>query len=392
MFAYNSEHRAKLGSVSFLVNSTRVDPIHMSRNIVICCDGTSNDVTGHPTNVLKLYRTLQKDESQLTYYSPGVGTVSDPTTKTAIGKWISRRIDLGFGLSLRENACNIYQFLVTNYRDGDKIYLFGFSRGAYTVRAVAGMIEFLGLLRPEQAGMERHAWSIYADDDSRLSVSERFKAGRKFSSAFTIQPKPRVHFLGAWDTVSSFGWLWNLRTLPYTSNNPLVRHVRHAVALDERRAMFQQNLCRRNEANETFEEVWFAGGHGDVGGGWPENQSRLSKISFRWMLEAAVEQGLHLERHNVKDYFRSWRRRKPPEPVKDPPPYNEALEGAWWLVECLPRRLWDPRSRRMRWTRPHLARRRRVPFGAAIHTSVGDLIDRCPAYRPDAIVAKTRPS
>lgn len=358
----------------------------MPRNLVICCDGTSNDVTGDSTNVLKLYRTLRKDDSQLTYYSPGVGTVSDPTTKTAIGKWISRRIDLGFGLSLRENACNIYQFLVSHYEEGDRIFLFGFSRGAYTVRAVAGMIEFLGLLRPEQTGMERHAWSIYADDDSRLSINERFKSGRRFSNAFTIQPKPRIHFLGAWDTVSSFGWLWNLRTLPYTANNPAILHLRHAVAIDERRAMFQQNLCRRNEANESFEEVWFAGGHGDVGGGWPEERSQLSKLAFRWIMEAAVEKGLQLERHNVKNYFRSWRRKRPPEPPAQLPAFNDALAGGWWLVECAPRRLWDPKSRRMRWTRPHLARRRQIPFGASIHTSVGELIEKDTRYRPPGIL------
>ncbi|HBE71527.1 MAG TPA: hypothetical protein DDW52_25555 [Planctomycetaceae bacterium] len=351
----------------------------MPKNLVICCDGTSNDVTGNPTNVLKLFRMLRRDDSQLTYYSPGVGTVSDPTTKTGIGKWISRRIDLGFGLSLRENVCSIYQFIASHYQPGDQIYLFGFSRGGYTVRAVAGMIEFLGLLRPEQSGMERHAWSIYADDDGRLTTSERFKAGRRFASAFTIYPKPQIHFLGAWDTVSSFGWLWNMRTLPHTSNNASIRHVRHAVSLDERRAMFQQNLCRQNPANKTFEQVWFAGGHGDVGGGWPEEHSYLSKVAFKWMLDAATEHGLLLQR---KNYFRYWNRTKTTNHPPEPPRPNDALRGGWWLVELAPRRMWDPKSRRLRWTRPHLARRRRLPFGAAVHCSVGDLMQRNPAYRP----------
>ncbi len=362
----------------------------MARNLVICCDGTSNDVTGDPTNVLKLYRILRRDESQLTYYAPGVGTVSDPTNKTGVGKWISRRLDLGFGLSLRENVCDIYRFLASHYETGDQIFLFGFSRGAYAVRAVAGMIQFLGLLRVEQIGMERHAWSIYADDDGKLRGTERFKAGRRFANAFSIHPKPQVHFLGGWDTVSSFGWLWNMRTLPHTSNNPNVKHVRHAVALDERRAMFQQNLVWRNEANESFEEVWFAGGHGDVGGGWPDDQSQLSKIPLKWMVESAVSQGLLLERHNVKDYFRNWHRRASKRVVKSQAglPYNDALRGPWWLVEMFPRRMWDPKSRRLRWTRPHLARRRRLPFGAAIHCSVGEIMAKDRRYRPRGVAVE----
>lgn len=357
----------------------------MPKNIVICCDGTSNDVTGDATNVLKLYRILERSDQQLTYYSPGVGTVSDPTTKTAFGKWLSRRIDLGFGLGLRENACDIYQFLAAHYQPGDQIFLFGFSRGAYTLRAVAGMIQLLGLLRLEQVGMERHAWSIYADDDSKFRGHARFKAGRRFSQFFSVQPKPRIHFLGAWDTVSSFGWLWNLRTLPHTANNPRISHVRHAVSLDERRAMFQQNLVRRNAANESFEEVWFAGGHSDVGGGWPDEKSSLSKITLRWMVEAAVNKGLLLERPGRRDFFGSW---KTPDAVTQQPaksPVNNALRGAWWLVELVPRRLWDPKSGRTRWSLPHFAKRRRVPFGAAIHVSVRDVMARDSQYRPPGV-------
>ncbi|MCA9194457.1 MAG: DUF2235 domain-containing protein [Planctomycetales bacterium] len=331
----------------------------MPKNIVICCDGTSNDVVGVSTNVLKLYRCLVRSESQLTCYVPGVGTISDPSMKTGIGKWCSRKLNMGIGYGVRETACSIYRFLSNYFEPGDRIFLFGFSRGAYTVRSVAGMIRFLGLLRKEQIGLEPHAWSIYASDDQYLKKSEFFRAGNRFSKCFCTQPKPEIYFLGLWDTVSSFGWLWNLRTLPYTANNRLVIHARHLVAMDERRAMFKQNLLTRNARGKSFQEVWFPGSHGDIGGGWPNSVDGISRLALKWMSQEAVELGLEI---NPKELARMI---QPPDEQTAPKVrINHSLRGLWWILEFLPRRQWNSRCQRMTWTLPNFGKRRRIPNNA----------------------------
>ena len=204
----------------------------LPRNIVVCCDGTDNEVATDSTNVLRLFRMLERDQRQVAYYDGGVGTLVDPAAISVARKFFSRRLDAAIGLRVRENVIAAYRFLVQNYQPGDQIYLFGFSRGAYTVRAVAGLIHFLGLLRPEQENLAILAWAIYANEANVYAVSERFGGGNRFNRSFGINPKPSIHLVGAWDTVSSFGWFWNFRTLPHTASNPSVTHFRHALAID----------------------------------------------------------------------------------------------------------------------------------------------------------------
>src|SRR5688500_17454032 len=112
----------------------------MPRNIVVCCDGTGNEIASHETNVLRLYRALERDEGQLTFYDPGVGTLADPMALTRWRKFVQRKLDATIGRSLCQNFSDAYRFVSRNYQEGDQIYLFGFSRGAYTARAVAGAI------------------------------------------------------------------------------------------------------------------------------------------------------------------------------------------------------------------------------------------------------------
>lgn len=331
----------------------------MNKNIVLCCDGTSNDFTGQPTNVLKLFSCLRNTPEQLCHYAPGVGTVADPTTRTSWGRYWSRRIDMGIGHSVREAVCQLYRFLSMHYVPGDRIFLFGFSRGAYAIRSLAGMIRFLGLLRSEQIGLERHAWSLYAQEDHHLDRSQRFRSGNRFSRLYCLAERPQLHFLGAWDTVSSFGWLWNLRTLPFTAENSLVRHIRHAVARDERRAMFQPNLFRQHAKNESFQEIWFPGGHGDVGGGWPDEFSGLSRVTLEWMAAQAEAESLLLDRARLDEWLGNSQGNQALDLQ-----VHEALRGPWWLIELLPRRQWNPRRERVAWTWPHLGRRRRPPEDA----------------------------
>jgi Uncharacterized alpha/beta hydrolase domain (DUF2235) len=121
----------------------------MPKNIVVCCDGTDCEVATDSTNVLRIFRMLERDQRQVAYYDAGVGTLVDPEAISRWRKFLSRRLDAAIGLRVRENVIAVYRFLAQTYQPDDQIYLFGFSRGAYTVRAVAGMINFLGLVRPE---------------------------------------------------------------------------------------------------------------------------------------------------------------------------------------------------------------------------------------------------
>ncbi|MCC6510722.1 MAG: DUF2235 domain-containing protein [Pirellulaceae bacterium] len=355
----------------------------MSKNIVICCDGTGSDVICDSTNVLRLFRSLLRSEHQTVYYDSGVGTVSDPSNLTWFGKSISRKLDGAIGRSVRENVCRAYQFLVRTYQSGDRVYLFGFSRGAYTVRALAGMIHFLGLVQPELTGLDRLAWTIYADDHHNLPISKRFEAGNRFKRSFSRAEPVRIHFMGVWETVSAFGWIWQLRSVPFTANNPSIDHVRHAVAIDEHRTAFQPNLFRPSSVDQhmSFQELWFAGSHGDVGGGYPEAENGLAKITLQWMFEEAAGQGCLFDHRQVEDFLGVHGRRSGPDVMA---PAHASTVGLWRLMEYVPRRHWDHYSvpERMRWFAPNLYRPRRMPPDAVMHSSVREKIDRDVHYRP----------
>src|SRR6201989_440399 len=135
------------------------------RNIVICCDGTGNEISENFSNVVKLYRCLRKTEKtqplQLVFYDPGVGTLARPDPWHKLKQDFSAFVGLATGYCLDDKVLAAYQFLVHNYRDGDQIYLFGFSRGAYTVRVLAGLIHKIGLIAPEQANLAGSGLTAY---------------------------------------------------------------------------------------------------------------------------------------------------------------------------------------------------------------------------------------
>ena len=343
------------------------------RNIVVCCDGTGNEVATDSTNVLRLFRMLVRDDRQVAYYDGGVGTLVDPAAISTVRKYFSRRLDAAIGLRVRENVIAAYRFLVRTYQPGDRIYLFGFSRGAYTVRAVAGLINFLGLVRPELENLATLAWAVYANEAHVYTVTSRFGGGNRFNVAFGVSPKPTVHFVGVWDTVSSFGWFWNFQTLPYTATNPSIDHIRHALAIDERRACFPANLFfPREEQRPNCKQVWFAGVHADVGGGYPEEEAALAKVPLAWMLREAQALGLLINDDERKHLMDS----------KDKPaadscgPMHESLAGLWKPVEYIPRRTWDQTAGRMCWQGPHRGRRRPIAPGCVLHASVLERRDR----------------
>ena len=229
----------------------------MSKNIVLCCDGTGNQYSERNTNVVKLFSTLERDPAvQRLFYDPGVGTFSVHPALNKIARGWMKLLGLGFGLGIKQNICDAYQFLMKNYQEGDRVFIFGFSRGAYTARAVAGFVHKCGLLHRDNENLIPYAFNMFKRE-YRPYIWKGFK--KTFS-----RPCP-VYFLGLWDTVTSVGWVWDPLILPYTTNNPGVSTIRHAISIDERRAFFRQNLCGV-EYRPNIKQVWFAGVHSDVGG------------------------------------------------------------------------------------------------------------------------------
>ncbi|KAG8746596.1 hypothetical protein FRC10_004448 [Ceratobasidium sp. 414] len=155
---------------------------------------------------------------------------------------MAKVLDQGIALYLDKHVMGGYEFLMKHYNDGDRICLFGFSRGAYTARALAGMLNKVGLLPPDNIEQIPFAYSMYNRNDDA-----GFRASVGFKKAFcrTVQ----IEFLGVWDTVSSVGLLWP-RHLPFTTSNAIVKRFRHAVSLDEHRAKFKQNVWHVHSQSE----------------------------------------------------------------------------------------------------------------------------------------------
>ncbi|KAG9124417.1 hypothetical protein FRC07_011703 [Ceratobasidium sp. 392] len=206
------------------------------RTLVLCFDGTTNVYDDTNTNVVKLFTLLEKNnrDEQMVYYQPGVGTYAPPGILLPASIAMARVLDQGIALYLDKHVMGGYEFLMKHYNDGDRICLFGFSRGAYTARALAGMLNKVGLLPPDNIEQIPFAYSMYKRNDKA-----GFKASAGFKKAFCRTV--RIEFLGVWDTVSSVGMLWP-RHLPFTASNTIVKRFRHAVSLDEHRAKFKQNV------------------------------------------------------------------------------------------------------------------------------------------------------
>jgi uncharacterized protein (DUF2235 family) len=250
------------------------------KNVVICLDGTGDQFKQHNTNVVKLFRVLERDpKRQVAYYDPGVGTLADPSYKTPIAKEINKVLGLGFGLGLGRNIEKAYAYLMEQVAENDRIFIFGFSRGAYTARALAGFIHSVGLMERGCENLIPYAMALYRARKVDFEILNKFKS--------TYGRSVQIHFLGLWDSVSTVGWIYDPVFLPYTTNNKSVLAVRHALAIDERRAFFRQLHWGSDNQDQDMKEVWFAGVHADIGGGYPEAESGLAKISLRWMIEEA---------------------------------------------------------------------------------------------------------
>lgn len=345
----------------------------MSRNLVLCFDGTNNEYAATNTNVVKLYGMLDRNGAdQLAYYQPGIGTMPPPGMWGRFKKWLITRLDLAIAWLLPEHVTDGYRFLMRYYQEGDRIFIFGFSRGAYTARALAGMLHKVGLLSQGNEDLIPFAWDIY-NKARDWQVSEGFKA--------TFCRKVEIHFLGLWDTVSSLGWAWHPKHLEFTANNASVRTVRHAAALDERRAYFVQNLWGHDAETPTdVRQIWFPGVHCDVGGGYVEREAGLSKIALQWMAEQAKAFGLRIDQAKEATIIpQADGAYATPNPLACK---HESLKGLWWICEFLPKVIRDPAQNfRPRWTLRR-GRHRYVADGSNIHASVIARSGGIPSYRP----------
>ncbi len=298
------------------------------KNIVICCDGTGNDFGDDNSNVVKLFSVLEKNtERQLVYYDPGVGTPSTYDSFNPITRKLKYAFGAAFGYGLSENIIEAYKFLMKNYEAEDRLYFFGFSRGAYCIRALAGLIDTCGLLYANSENLVPEAMRLY-HDRSKKSIATEFK--KNFCRPC------QIHFLGPWDTVSSVGWVWNPVTLQATSTNESVKFVRHAIAIDEQRAFFRTNLWGKlqpkdDAIQQDVKQVWFAGVHSDVGGSYALEASGLSNIALEWMLVEAQEKGLLISDLN--------KAREIVNHILDPhlKDQNISLKGAWHIAEIWPK-------------------------------------------------------
>jgi len=129
----------------------------MTKNLVICCDGTRNEFGAQNSNVVKLYKTLVCDASQIAYYHPGVGTMGARNALSPIAKWWTLKIGLAFGYGISDNVADAYAFLMRAFEPGDRVYVFGFSRGAYTARALCGLLHLVGLLTEDNEALIPYA-------------------------------------------------------------------------------------------------------------------------------------------------------------------------------------------------------------------------------------------
>ena len=402
----------------------------MPKNIVICCDGTGNQIESHLSNVLKLFRVLQKNESQLVYYNPGVGTVGDFDTWQLLKLRVREFLGLATGYGLDANVLEAYRFLCTHYEQGDAIWLFGFSRGAYTVRVLAAFVYVIGLLKPSQLNLADYAFTAYkksshdshkgrriSEDDAlrRAASDTEIAAGLPAAWEFRRVAGGRpvtIKFIGVWDTVASVivprrdRFLLDLQTLRFTRTNPSVEMFRQAIAIDERRRMFRLNrwtdpqTFKSNPFNQKdwkaqdIKQVWFAGVHSDIGGGYPETESGLSKFSLLWMINQAKAAGLKTSTAMV-NYLVLGKPREDSKRVYTPPnpaaPMHKSLKGVWWALEIIPKltkwREW-PKRRSLFGLYLPLAEPRPIPNSALIHGSVFDRIATVPDYHPVNLPAK----
>lgn len=361
------------------------------KNIVVCLDGTNNQLRAAVnTNVVRLFELLdlRDPDAQVAYYGPGVGTFSAPSAWTPLARSLSRVAGLIVGAGLRQNLGQAYSFVMATYRPGDRIFVFGFSRGAYTARALTGMLDVFGVFRPESQNLvpyavhaytkrqykdtAQHHTNVHQHLPNRHHVPDRggdplqhadadrfFKELNQYAKLHDVHGTGHtpIHFVGLWDTVKSAGTLTRQLRWPFTRQLPHARTIRHAVSIDEDRRPFAAYLIDPPnphhfmvDKDQDLLEVWFSGVHSDVGGMFAKG-ALLSNIPLKWMADEAVKAGLLVRPRKYHEIARL--------DGVDPAGIPHSNNRLW--------RLLGPG-------------RRTVPRDALIHASVRDRVERDPEY------------
>ena len=278
----------------------------MSKRIIICCDGTWNEPENEkegrrvPTNVLKLVRAIEPRDvergiDQVVYYGRGVGT----GTFGLIDKYLGG----GAGLGISRNIQEAYRFLANNYVEGDEIFCFGFSRGAYTARCLSGLLDAAGLLDKNDMDHLPDAYGYYRTPPAQRESSKYHPRLRDLPRS-----RPKIKFMGVWDTVGSLGVptpLLSRISKKYwvgfhnAALSGLIENAYQALGIDERRQPFAPAIWDRRTGQKKLQQVWFAGVHSNIGGGYPD--SGLSDIAFLWMANRAMEHGLVFDSRYLAD-------------------------------------------------------------------------------------------
>ena len=313
------------------------------KNIVVCCDGTGSQYGRYEenTNVVRLFEMLVPDsDKQISYYDPGVGTYSP--LGNPVANWLEKQLMMASGRSITQSVQKAYKYLMDYYEPDDKIFLFGYSRGAHTVRELASLIQGCGLLTKGSENLIPYAVKIWqSGDDGRMSG---------FKRTFSRQ-NCKPHLIGVWDAVAAVGWLGWRRYYKHRQPDRQIPFACHAVSIDENRWYFQVSDWDEKQAteNQTMEQVWFSGSHSDVGG---YNADRgISNIPLVWMLGRAEAQKLLLTDR--------W---KEELPTNETGTIRTPRRHIWRLV---------PEKKRL------------IPKDAKIHTSVGKREKSSPDYKPD---------
>jgi len=386
----------------------------MSRKLVVCFDGTGNEIEKNESNILRLYKCLKHDENQLVYYEPGVGTLSTrPFARNSFGK-VKLALGLAAGLGLHENVMHAYSFLCQNYRDGDRLYFFGYSRGAYTARVLAGFINDFGLVAPHELhliGPVFKAWRKLRQG----GPNEQY-APLRISQQFFHMRHPSIRFLGLWDTVSSmirirlrWGTFLEFGTHSSVDENPSVKAVRHALSIDEARRFFRHQFwtegqtyygnrfkTKNDPPPQDVKQVWFPGTHTDVAGSVPEVEAGLAKVTMQWMRQEL--DALEVDKLEFRErYYQRYVMGKEDEVTRrmklqiSAPAATAKLHSQltfpkpWLLLEILPRL-----TRRSRWPNQKglfgyywpLCQPRYIPQGADIHPSAFQRREELADYDP----------
>jgi uncharacterized protein (DUF2235 family) len=376
----------------------------MPKNIVVCCDGTANEFAKHNTNVVKLYSVLQHDGgTQVTYYHPGLGTMEPAGALTTMTRQMTKMMGMAMGYGLSHDIRDAYVFLTRVYEPGDKVFLFGFSRGAYTVRAVASLLNMYGLIQPGNDALVPYTIRMMmaiqragnANADAKKALDDYFSLARDFKEKMA-RTECTPWFVGVWDTVSSVGWIENPLKLPFVTNNPDIEIGRHAIAIDERRSFFRNHLWRapadpaQPRGPKDVKQVWFPGVHSDVGGGYPESESGLSKVALEWMLDEAEPAGLLVDAQRRREMLGQAGGNRYVAPNVTAAAH-ESLTGMWQLAEFMPKKHFDFKTGK-EGRRMNLGRRRTIPPGSLVHAAAFERGDEYRKRLPaDAVRVERRP-